>query len=438
MKKKNEMLKAAFEEAASKELEQLPAEDKVIRPYSPDFRNRMNKLLNAENKTDKKQTVRFSKVAVIAAVIAMMMCTFTASAFIIGDGIWKYVDLTPDPENYETIDITAEDMLVKEGEFDTLIYKGEPVTLRYTIDTGESWEWPDKGIMIFLDGVRQNFDARVNGEVYKNVDMLTLENEQGAVRSIDLTFEPNIGNKGDEMFLDVMAIFDPDVDYYPQCKSEHKTLFVGHCDDDNDSICDKCSVNIDEIPSGPSSYTRQNETIIKVIMEKDAPVQTDIADNFSAVKISELNKRIYKSYEYEDSFGNIHNDYDTMQSVAASVYKNIKDSYITEWGVECHATRIKTKAKENDEFTINLHGATGEYRVSFYINNEIQSVFDDSAYADVNVIHGKQTELTVAVDTTRLPEGDNYCYVLLQRLGGDEDYFRQLDCFTLDYTIDVK
>ncbi len=434
--KENPLIRKAFEEAAKRELEKLPKEENIIRPYTDEFNEKMEELFKAKEPAPRRK-LRFGKVAIVAAVLAVML-TFTTSAFLKSDGIWKLLNFEPDPENYETIEIKADGAVEKEDDYDTLTYTGEPVTLKYTIDTGESWEWPDRGVMIFLDGVRQTFDARVNDEVHKDIDMLHLENEQGTVRSIEFTFEPNIGNKGDEMFLDVMAIFDPDVDYYPQCKSKHKTLFVCHWDDDNDGICDKCSVNIDEIPSGPSSYTRQNETMMRVIMEKDAPAQTAIADNFSGIKVAELHKRIYESYEYEDSYENIHNDYDTMQGVAASVYKDIKDSYITEWGVGYHATRIKTRAKENDEFTVNLHGATGKYRVSLYINNEIQNVFDGSAYADVSVVHGQQTELVFNLDSTKLPKGDNYCYVLLQKLDGEDDYYRWLDCFTLDYTIEVK
>lgn len=432
----NPLIRKAFEEAAEREIEKLPKEENIIRPYTDEFNEKMEELFKVKESTPKRR-FRFGKIAVVAAVLAVTL-TFTTSAFLKGDGIWKLLNFEPDPENYETVEIKADGAVEKEDDYDTLTYTGEPVTLKYTIDTGESWEWPDRGIMIFLDGVRQSFDARVNDEVYKDIDMLHLENEKGTVRSIEFTLEPNIGKKGDELFLDVMAIFDPDVDYYPQCKSKHKQLFVSHTDYDNDSICDDCSVNIDELSSGPSTYTRQNETMIRVIMEKDAPSKTAIAESFSGIKVAELDKRIYKSYEYEDSFENIHNDYDTMQGVTASVYKDIKDSYIREWGVECHATRIKTKAKEKDDFIINVHGATGRYRVSLYINNEIQTVFDGTAYADIDVVHGNQSELNVSIDTTKLPKGDNYCYVILQRLDGDEGYFRYLDGFGLNYTVEVK
>ena len=151
----------------------------------------------------------------------------------------------------------------------------------------------------------------------------------------------------------------------------------------------------------------------------------------------ELDKKIYESYEYEDSYENKLNDYDTVQSLAAVLYKSVRKSYVSEWGVDCHKTRIETKAKENDDFIINLHGATGKYRVSLYINNEIQNVFDGKAYADVDVVHGQQAELNLKLDTTALPEGDNYCYVLFQRLDGEADVFRWIHR-GLVYTVEVR
>lgn len=439
--KKNPLLEKAFEEAAQREIDSLPKEEQIVRPYTDEFETKMHTLFDSfGEETEKTVPVRKRKIkwaALIAAVLMTVVFSVTASAIIKGDSMWKLFDFKPDPEKYETIEIEAEGAVVNEGDYDTLIYTGEPVTLKYTIDTGESWDWPDRGIMVYLDGVRQTFDAKVGEEEYENIDMLHLQNEQGSVRSIEFTFEPNIGKKGDEMFLSVLAIFDPYVIYYPQCETEHKDLFVGHQDDDNDRICDKCLINTDEIPSGPSSYTLQPEAMIRVIMEKDAPVQTVTVDNFSGMKVDGLNKRIYKSYEYEDSYENKLNDYDTMEGLAAVLYKSVRSSYVSEWGVYGHVTRIETKAKENDEFTVNLHGATGKYRVSLYINNEIQNVFDGSAYVDADIVHGQQTELTFNLDTTKLPEGDNYCYVLFQRLDGDMDAFRWIH-YGLVYTIEVK
>ena len=333
---RNPLIRKAFEEAAKAELEKLPKEENIIRPYSDDFNVKMEGLFEVSKASHKKR-LRFSKVAVIVAALAVML-TFTTSAMLAGDSWLKLFDFKHDPEEYESIEITAEGAVVDEDNYDTLVYTGGAITLKYTVDTGESWEWPDKGVMIYLDGVRQTFDARVDGVEYNDIDMLHLKNVKGAVQSVEFTFEPNVGEKGDELFLTVTAIFDPEVEYYAQCNNKHKELFASHWDNNNDRICDKCFVNIDEIPSGPSSYTRQNETMIKILMEKDAPGNVAIEEDFSGIKVDELNKRIYRSYEYEDSYENIHNDYDTMTGVAASVYKDVKDSYYTEWGADYHAS----------------------------------------------------------------------------------------------------
>ena len=434
---RNPLLRQAFEEAARKEINELPAENLIVRPYSNEHAKRMNQILNGAHPQKKRISFRKAVAVVLAAVLTVTVFSVGTSALLNSESMQKLFNFTPDPENYESIGIDFEGIVEYEDDYDTLTYTGKPITVKYTVDTGESWDWPDKGIMIYIDGVRQTFDAKVGEESYKNIDMLHLENKKGEIREIEFTFEPNIGKKGDEMFISFLAIFDPDVNYFTQCKTDRKELFVCHWDDDNNSICDKCYVNLDEIPSGPSSYTIDSQTMIKVVMEKDAPVQTAVVKNFSGTKVDKLNDRIYDGYSYEDSFENEHNGYDEMQSIVAAVYKSVETSYITENGVDCHRTRIETQAKENDDFIINLHGATGKYRVSLYINNELQNVFDGEAYADVDVVHGQQSELNVKLDTTKLDEGDNYCYVLFQKLDGEEDVFRYIH-YGLVYTIEVK
>lgn len=434
---RNPLLRQAFEEAAKTEIDALPEERLIIRPYSDNHLKRMNKLIRGESAPKKRINFRRAVAVALVAVIAMTFLGVGTSAILKNENLWKLFDFKDDPEDYESISIDFEDIVKYEDDYDTLTYTGKPITIKYTVDTGESWEWPDKGIMIYIDGIRQTFNAAVGDESYKNIDMLHLENEKGLIKDIEFTFEPNVGKKGDEMFISILAIFDPEVTYYPQCNTDRKELFVSHSDFDNDSICDECYVNIDEIPSGPSSYTIDPETMIRVIMEKDAPEQTTTVNNYSGLKVDELHKKIYKSYDYEDSYENKLNGYDEMQSLAAVVYKSVRTSYVSEWGVDVHKTRIKTKADENDDFIINLHGATGKYRVSLYINNELQNVFDGNAYADVDVVHGQQCELNIKLDTTKLSKGDNYCYVLYQRLDGEEDAFRWIHDGEV-YTIEVK
>ena len=277
---RNPLLRQAFEEAAKTEIDALPEENKVIRPYSKDLTKKMDELIHGESTPKKRINFRRAVAVALVAVIAMTFLGVGTSAVLRNENLWKLFDFKDDPENYESIAIEFEDIVKYEDDYDTLTYTGEPITIKYTVDTGESWDWPDKGIMIYIDGVRQTFDAKVGEERYKNIDMLHIENEKGEIREIEFTFEPNVGKKGDEMFLSILTIFDPNVTYYPQCKADRKELFVSHFDNDNDGICDKCFVNIDEIPSGPSSYTIDPASMIRLIMEKYAPTQTIAVNNY--------------------------------------------------------------------------------------------------------------------------------------------------------------
>lgn len=440
MKERNLLIKKAFEEAAEKELSLLPEEKNILRAYSPDFEENIEKVYSGEtgNRCSSRKH-RFGKFAVIAAALAVLL-TFTTSAMLAGDSWLKILNFSHDPEKYQNVELDFEGAYENDEIFveEVLEYTGKPVTFSYSLDTGESWEWPDKAIMIYIDGVRQIFTAKTDVGEYKDTEELYLKNEKGAVKNIQFTLEPNIGKKGDEMYLSVVAVFDPEVTYYPQCKGEGKQLFPVHYDGNKDSICDKCLTDVTDVKnSGPSSLTMDSEAMIKIVMKKDAAEQVKAEDNYSALKVSELDKRIYKSYEYENSFGEKANDYDTMEGFAAEIYKDIKDAHYTEWGVSYTSTRIETNAKEQDDFIINLHGATGKYRVSFYVNNEMLPVFNGSYYADVDVVHGMQSELSVVVDTTKLPEGDNYFYVLYEKLDGALDVFRQVDRGSV-YTVEIN
>ena len=440
MKNRNEMLKAAFEEAAKNELEKLPDEERIIRPYSEEFKNKMEILLGEGAKeTEKKKSFRFGKIAVVAAVLVVLF-SFTTSALLKDDAWARLFNLKPDPEKYQTVEIEASDAYENDETFveKAVEYTGEPISLKYSVDTGETWNWPDQGIMVFIDGVRQKFSVKTADGEEKDIEMLHLKNESGTEREFEITLQPNIGKKGDEMYLSIVEVFDPYVNYYTQCDFDYKQLQPMHYDDDGDWICEKCSKAFTDATFGaPPSLTYHSEAMFKLIMEKDAPTQTVITEEYSGLKTDKLNKLIYNGYEYEDGFGEKFNEYDTMEAVVAEIYKDIKEAHYTEWGVAYHALRFETRAKQDDEFIINLHGATGKYRISMYINNEMQKVFEGSYYTDVDIVHGQQAELTINLDTTKLPEGDNFFYIVYEKLDGELDIFRQVDSGWV-YTVTVK
>ncbi|MBQ7005610.1 MAG: hypothetical protein IJN68_04185 [Clostridia bacterium] len=450
MKNRNEILKAAFEEAARIEIEKLPAEEKIVRPYSEEFKNKINRILDGEEKEPKKKSgVRFGKIAVVAAVLVAIL-TFSVSGLIVENFPFKFGNT-----NYSTSDFefTSEGAFEDENELRSIVYNGKKVKIRYTYyetdyenENGSvGLDFPEYGLMLYVDGVRQSFDVRHDKGRVRDTDIYTIESDPGKEKSVELSFKPNIGKKGETLSLALVKIYDPDNNFYTKCV-DTRGVFVGHWDDDNDRICDKCGVNIDMIPVGGPTACDIFSFNAKLVMEKDAPKQTPVADAFSGMKVSELDERIYHSYDYFDSFDNLHNDFDEMRNLGVKIYKDFDESYHeesyfieelnqvvtnSEW-----ATRIETEAKTEDDFILNFYGQEGKYRVSFYIGTEIQPVFDGCDYADIEVKKGEQVELAINVDTSKLKE-DNHCYVLYTSLDGVWDRFGGMNQ-GLVHTIGIK
>lgn len=87
MEKRNPMLKRAFEEAAKKELASLPEEKFVIRAYTPEFENKIQKIF--DEKTEKKESISNTKrrkfkwsMLVAAALMCVLVVGVSASEFI--------------------------------------------------------------------------------------------------------------------------------------------------------------------------------------------------------------------------------------------------------------------------------------------------------------------------------------------------------------------
>lgn len=449
MKKENEMLKAAFEEAAKIEIADLDRQEDAAGPFSPDFKKKMDTLFSEDGKEKKEKKVRFTKVAVIAAVLTVIL-VFSASGLIIEDFPFKFGN-----SNYSTGDFrfTSDGAFVDKNELKNIVYTGKKIKIIYTHfetdyeneDGSVGMDFPEYGIMLYVDGVRQSFDVRDDKGKVRDTDIYIMEGQPGKDKSIELSFKPNIGKEGEELSLSLVKIYDPDNNFYVKCV-DTRGVFPCHFDDDNDSICDKCKVNIDMIPfGGPTAYDVFSFNA-KLIMEKDAPEQTEIAAEYSGMKASPLDERIYHAHDYYDSYDNLHNDLDEMRNLGVRIYKDFDESYheesyfieemnqvvtISEW-----ATVIETEPDENDEFVLGFYGQSGKYRVSFYIGTEIQKVFDGCNYADIEIKKGEQVELAVKLDTSKLT-GDNHCYVLYTSLDGVWDSFGGVNQ-GLIHTIGIK
>lgn len=433
--KKNDVLKAAFEEVAKTEINNLPEEGKIIRPYTDEFCERMEGLFKADEVIVSKKKLRFSKIAVVAAVLTTFL-VFSVSGLIV-----ENFDFNFDNVNYSTSDFefTSDGASEDENELKSIVYSGRKIKLKYTYFETEyenengsvGMDYPEYGLMIYVNGIKQNFDVKSKGAGVKDTDMFIIESVPGEENSVELSFKPNIGKEGETLGLSLVKIYDPDNNFYTQCVGKNETLSC-HWDDNNDRICDRCGVNIDMIPvGGPETYSIFSFNA-KLVMKKDAPEQTNVATDFSGMKVSKLDKRIYHSYDYFDGYDNLLNDFDEMRNLGIKIYKDFDESYReeryfikeinqvftnSEW-----STRIKTEGKEKDDFILNFYGQEGKYRVSFYIGTEIQNVFDGCSYADIEVKKGEQVELEISFDTSKLT-GDNHCYVLYTPLDGVWDAF---------------
>ena len=73
MKKNNDVFKDALREAAQLELDNLPKENQIIRPYSEKFEKDMSSLLSESTPAEKRKRPRVRVVALIAAVLVVVL-----------------------------------------------------------------------------------------------------------------------------------------------------------------------------------------------------------------------------------------------------------------------------------------------------------------------------------------------------------------------------
>ncbi len=437
--KNNDILKLAFEEAAEKELKSLPKEGDIVRLYSKNFTKKMDKLFD-EVRQDKTAPVRRKKFRWAALVAAVLMCvTLTVSVsasdltpkeMLMLMGLWS----EPDPENYVDIDWEIKGAYAA-GRAETarkeVVYDGDEIVIKYVLDEGAHSVQQEKGLVLFLDGVRQKFTVKSGDEITKDTDMYVIGGKPGTVESIEIIFQPNIGKKGETLALSVGSFADPDGSAVI-CASEKGTKDY-HNDEDLDSICDDCLTDITKVYRGPRSYNLSNDVFAHLIMDEDAPEQKAVCGDVFGMKESPVYKKILDMYNYEDpaSDGSVYyNEYDKLESMNAVLYKDIdetitydNDHPFLKDTFTLLKTDFTTKGEENERFTLNFHGKPGEYIAAFYIGTEPQPVFDGAENIYIDIYEGQQVELDIELNTAMLPEGKNTYYVVYKKIG--EDHFEK-------------
>ncbi len=155
---------------------------------------------------------------------------------------------------------------------------------------------------------------------------------------------------------------------------------------------------------------------VNLIMKADAPdVAPDIADGFTYTKELET---IFRNMA---SIGDI--PVSSMGRTEFRVYDKVVE--IEKWqdGKEEHfalQNDISAQIGAEHEIFICGYGKTGKYRVSLFINNELQYAFDGKAYVDMEISGDMQTTCSVKIDTEKLNK-ENYIYLVYYPLGLEID-----------------
>ena len=427
MKKDNPMLKKALEEAARQELSSLPEERQIIRPYSDKFEKDMQTLLGKADTAETRKRPRVRVAALIAAVLVVVLTVGTVGAV-------TKMDLDFARSSGWTIvgsEITGEN----ETEMEEIIYDGKEIVINYTTQYAEDVQYPDSGIMITVNGIRQTFDVKTKGDKAKNVDFYVVEAKPGETKNMQLTFTPNIGKKGDVMSLAVLELFDP----MGKCCPDRGAM--GHINEDNDNVCDKCSrlwLN------GPHPNTVEFFGISRLVMNEDVTEEVAICKEFSGATISPVAEIIKDCYNYEKlTEEGIFNEYDEIQHAVAFIYNDFenqiyydKDAYYSDESTLRNLTST-VSASKNEKLSVNVHGKGGKYRVSFYIDTEIQPVFNGCDYLDIEFADGEQVTLDLNLDTSDM-KGEYECFVLFKPLDDVLDWTVMPETCYVPHTLMVE
>lgn len=276
---------------------------------------------------------------------------------------------------------------------DIIEYNGGEITIEVTVTNG-SFKM-EKGVSVSLNGVLQDCVIEYNSTKTEKSTMPTVVFAAEQVLTFKLTFTPNIGNKGDE--LEMVLVYS----YLP-----------------NYRITDDSELKV--ITGIENSISTSGNIILR--LNTDSSNSDNIAKNFSDIKISEINPVLYSSHYYQNFEGDIFND--TYEYNRSTLYHDFDKVYtVTEAEPFDHVEQLCSmtlpKATKTP-LTINLYGNPGKRRVSLFINNEIQNVFNGKGYADIEIKDGEQAELFVEINTSELDKY-NCIYVLSYELNEEFD-----------------
>ena len=279
-------------------------------------------------------------------------------------------ELMKSVENVQTVGSAMFTDLTNTDLFELPDYNGADLEFYYQMGAGI--EAVDYGVGFTLNGVYQFFQLERNGVTtdFATRHIVHIDPQTAPVYKVRL--RPSIGKAGEVVKFQNATILDPEArvtkekDWYRQSDIQLMTTF-------------------------PSEIT----------MLQDAPTQTEINTSFSGATVGEYIP-VFRDWVYISNKTDEYCRSLVCYSLEDEVYYSDRD------GSLMSVSRIEVPRNPQLPMTILLGGGEAtRQRVSLYVNGQQMPVFDGKYYADVPVEKGKQTTLTVYLDTSTMEEWNN-------------------------------
>ncbi len=217
------------------------------------------------------------------------------------------------------------------------------VSFRYFVDN--SGKTTDFGLLLFVNGIRQPYRTEENSE---NKIMHTFDVNQDERKVQTIEFEPVVGEKGDEVLVEIVTMFQPDF-----IQTENSNYEFNH--------------RISSLYPSRLSVTQETDlSEPKVCSEYEiTPISDELRQEFNEMSSTGA------------SSGNALDNSVYIETLKNDVFYTPKDLQ----EVKYDSTPFTT----NDSVTLCMYGGEScKYRVSMYINHElVTGAFDGADYIDM-------------------------------------------------------
>ncbi len=263
--------------------------------------------------------------------------------------------------------------------FSPLIYTGGDFVFYYQSGSTENKK---TCIGFTLNGVYQDIKLEYDGKITDYAIRHTVELKAGKSTVFKVYLRPNIGKAGDVLQFRGADVSKPDL-----LITEPDKMYS------NSDVSLTCFL--------PTDFE----------MQADSTQSVSICSDYENVTIGRYGKNLKDHFNYINSTDDL-----CQLFLYNELEKNLYIDKDDNFGDLYSRTIIDAGRTTKFPIHIAMSGKSGTtQRISVYVNNEIQPVFNGKYYADVHTEYKKQTTVDVYIDTSKLSEWNNI-YVVAHTL----------------------